>query len=86
MGQGGEGLGREGRIGGSRSLFARATFDVVAQGGRLTGLGVLADGTVVFSAAPVSEAETWALMAVGLGALGWAARRRRPLQSSAKSE
>lgn len=47
------------------------------------------DGTLVF-AAPVPEAETWALLLVGLSGVAWVARRRRqaagaPLSSAATS-
>lgn len=47
------------------------------------------DGTLVF-AVPVPEAETWALLLVGLAGVAWVARRRRqaagaPLSSAATS-
>ncbi len=48
-----------------------------------TGLGAMVVSQVGFDAfpsfdtlAPVPEPETWALMAMGLSLVGWAARRR----------
>ncbi len=60
------------------SLFATATFNAVSQGTPISGLEVLPDGTVTFTTA-VPEPETWALMVLGFGAMGLAARRRKAL-------
>jgi T5SS/PEP-CTERM-associated repeat protein len=56
------------------TMFATATFDAVANGTAIADLEVHSDGT--FTIAAVPEPETWAMMVLGLCALGAFGRRR----------
>jgi len=59
-------------ITGSLNQYSSVTFS-----GEATGLPVNYNGNITFEASAVPEASTWGLMILGIGAIGFAARRSR---------